>query len=125
MKIRKSVAAAGVAAVCAIGLIGSAVPANAYSSTNFYNSPGSCWGGVVWGGSSYYSGSTSSYASTTEQNNPCLQYQVSAAVRWNPTNSVVGARKYGWNYVVASYGAYDSAWRYGGSHSFGGAWGNS
>gem|GEM_PF-4176934 len=119
MKFRTlKVAAVGAAA---LGLVLTATPAQAYTSTRFTHAPSGCWGSVVWFGESWISGS-SSIASTSESGNPCFATQVSAAVRNGGT--VVSGRNYGTNYASASYGAVNWA-TMGGSHSFGNAWGNS
>ncbi|MDQ4502611.1 hypothetical protein [Sinomonas sp. ASV322] len=126
--MKKRITALVVAATASVGLVMTAVPAQAYSSRLFQNAPSGCWGGVQWTGSSYYSGGLS-YASTGERNNPCWLQGVSAAVTNNfiRPGEVVGPRYAGYWHVVSGFGASNPYnWsQFGGSHSFGNAWGNS
>ncbi len=123
----KMVTLASSAAIC-VALALTAAPAEAYSSQLFRNAPSGCWGAAQWSGSSYRDGALS-FASTSERSNPCWIQQVSAAVTNNHLRpgAVVGPRFSGFNFVRSWYGAanpYDWS-QFGGSHSFGNAWGNS
>lgn len=119
--LKKKFLRTGLAAVVAVlTMVGLSTPAHAYSSVNFYNGPAGCWGSVVWGGSSWYSG-TVSYASTDEHNNPCFAVPVKAAVKnhwagtWGPTQTAY------YHVVSSQNGSNPSNWNnYGGWHKWGG-----
>jgi hypothetical protein len=118
MKFRTLKVAAVGAAV--LGLVLTAAPAQAYTSTKFTHAPSNCWGSVEWFGSSWFSGNTS-LASTSENNNPCFSQQVSSAVRL--ANGASVNRRYDYNYASSSYS--EMSWSFGGYHSFGNASGSS